>query len=332
MPKAIRMHRTGGPEVLVYEDVDVPAPGPGEVLLRHTAIGVNFADINLRGGAFYLYNPLPLPAILGNEGCGVVEALGEGVSEVKVGDRVAYIAASGTTASPGGYSEKRVIAANKLAPIPDGVSDVQAAASFIKGLTAWAILRNAYKLQAGETILVHAAAGGVSGFLVQWARHLGASVIGTAGDSSKAKLAEALGCDHVILYREQDFVKETRRLHPQGVHAVFDGVGKDTYIRSFDCLRTFGWVVNFGNASGPPEPLDVRMLSQKGSLFTTRVGMGNYIAERERLLAASAELFDLIAKGALKPQVHKTLPLRDAAQAHAELESRKTTGSIVLIP
>lgn len=332
MPKAVRMHRTGGPEVLVYEDVDVAAPGPGEVLLRHTAVGVNFADINLRGGAFYLYAALPLPAILGNEGCGVVEALGEGVSEVRVGDRVAYIAASGTTASPGGYSEQRVIAAQKLAGIPDGVSDVEAAASFIKGLTAWAILRRAYKVSRGDVVLVHAAAGGVSSILVQWAKHLGATVIGTVGDAHKANIARELGCDHIILYRDQDFVSEVRRLFPHGIHAVFDGVGKDTYLRSFDCLRTFGWVVNFGNASGPPEPLDVRMLSQKGSLFTTRVGMGHYIAERDDLIAASAELFDLISRGVLKPRIHATYSLKDAAQAHRDLETRRTTGSVVLIP
>lgn len=332
MPKAVRMHRTGGPDVLVYEDVEVPQPAPGEVLLRHTAIGVNFADINLRGGAFYLYSPLPLPAILGNEGCGVVEALGAGVSEVKVGDRVAYISASGTTASPGGYSEKRVIAAQKLARIPEGVSDIDAAASFIKGLTAWAILRRAYKVAKGDVVLVHAAAGGVSSFLVQWAKHLGAVVIGTAGNEGKAQIARELGCDHVILYRDKDFAAEVRKLYPQGIHAVFDGVGKDTYLRSFDCLRIFGWVVNFGNASGPPELLDVRTLSQKGSLFTTRVGMGHYIAERTDLLAASGELFDLISTGVIKPRVHATYPLMEASQAHRDLETRRTSGSVVLIP
>ncbi len=332
MPRAIRIHETGGPEVLRFEDVEVPPPREGEALLRHTAIGVNFADVNLRGGAFYLYAPLPLPAILGNEGVGVVEALGPGVSEVAVGDRVAYIAASGTTSSPGGYSEQRVIDASRLARIPDGVSDVQAAGSFIKGLTAWAIVRRAYPVKAGDVVLVHAAAGGVGSFLAQWSRHLGATVIGTVGDSGKAAIARENGCDHVILYRETNFVEEVRKLYPRGISAVFDGVGKDTYLQSFDCLRNFGMVVNFGNASGPPPLLDARMLSQKGSLFTTRVGMGHYIAEREDLLMAAAELFDLIATGALRPHIERTYPLKDAAQAHRDLESRKTTGSVVLIP
>ena len=332
MPKAICIHETGGPEVLRWEDVDVPAPGPGEVLLRHTAIGVNFADINLRGGAFYLYSALPLPAILGNEGAGVVEELGPGVSEVSAGDRVAYVAPSGTAASPGGYSEMRVIKAAGLAPIPDGVSDEQAAASFIRGLTASCIVRRAFPVKPGDSVLVHAAAGGVSSFLTQWTKHLGATVIGTVGSEEKARIARANGCDHTILYRETDFVAEVRRLFPQGVSAVFDGVGKDTFLPSLDCLRRFGMLVNFGNASGPPPPLDVRMLSQKGSLVVTRVGMGHFIAEREDLLAASAEMFGLIRSGVLRPNIERTYPLRDAAQAHRDLESRKTTGSAILLP
>lgn len=332
MTKAIRIHRTGGPEVLTWDDVEVAAPGRGEVLLRHTAIGVNFADINLRGGAFYLYNPLPLPAILGNEGVGVVEALGPDVSEVQVGDRVAYVSPSGTSASPGGYSEKRIIVANRLAKIPDNVSDAQAAASFIKGLTAWCIVRRAYPVKAGDVVLVHAAAGGVSSFLTQWSKHLGATVIGTVGSEEKAGIARANGCDHTILYREADFVQEVRKLYPRGVSAVFDGVGKDTFIRSLDCLRPFGMLVNFGNASGPPEPLDVRMLSQKGSLVVTRVGMGNFIAEREALVAASAEMFGLIGDGALRVHVDRSYALKDAAQAHRDIEARKTTGSVILIP
>jgi NADPH2:quinone reductase len=332
MPKAIRIHRTGGPEVLCYEDVEVPPPGQGEVLLRHTAIGVNYADINLRGGAFYLYAPLPLPAILGNEGVGVVEAVGPGVTDFQAGDRVAYIAASGTTSSPGGYSEQRVIDARRLARIPHGVSDSQAAASFIKGLTAWAIVRRAYPIKQGDVVLVHAAAGGVGSFLAQWSKHLGATVIGTVGSADKAKVARENGCDHVILYREIDFVKEVRNLYPKGIAAVFDGVGRDTYLKSFDCLKTFGMVVNFGNASGPPELLDVRMLSQKGSLFTTRVGMGHYIAEPADLEEAAAELFARIADGALRPNIERTYALKDAALAHSDIEARKTTGSVILIP
>ena len=332
MTKAIRIHKTGGPDVLSWDDVDVPAPGPGEVLLRHTAIGVNYADINLRGGAFYLYNPLPLPAILGNEGVGVVEALGEGVTEAAIGDRVAYVSPSGTAASPGGYSEKRVIDARRLAIIPPGVSDEQAAASFIKGLTAWAIVRRAYPVRPGDVVLVHAAAGGVGSFLTQWSKHLGATVIGTAGSVEKARRAAANGCDHTILYRDMDFVQEVRRLFPQGISAVFDGVGKDTFLPSLDCLRPFGMLVNFGNASGPPPLLDVRMLSQKGSLVVTRVGMGHFIAAREDLIAASAEMFALIAAGSLRPHIDRRYPLSQAAQAHRDIESRGTTGSVILVP
>ena len=332
MTKAIRIHATGGPEVLVWEDVDVAAPGPGEVLLRHTAIGVNYADINLRRGTFYLYNPLPMPAILGNEGVGVVETLGPGVTEVKVGDRVAYVSPSGTTASPGSYSERRIIVANRLAKIPENVSDEQAAASFIKGLTAWCIVRRAFPVKPGDVVLVHAAAGGVSSFLTQWSKHLGATVIGTVGSAEKAQIARECGCDHTIRYREQDFVAETRRFFPQGISAVFDGVGKDTFIQSLDCLKPFGMLVNFGNASGPPPPLDVRMLSQKGSLVVTRVGMGHFIAERETLVPAAEEMFGLIARGALKPKIDRTYPLAEAAQAHRDIEQRITTGSVVLIP
>ena len=332
MTKAIRMHATGGPEVLVWEDVEVRAPARGEVLLKHTAIGVNYADINLRRGTFYLYNPLPLPVILGNEGVGVVEALGPDVSEVKVGDRVAYVSPSGTTVSPGSYSEKRVIAADRLARIPDNVSDEQAAGAFIKGLTAWCIVRRAFPVKRGDIVLVHAAAGGVSSFLTQWSKHLGATVIGTIGSAEKAKIAREGGCDHTILYREQDFVAETRKLFPKGISAVFDGVGKDTFLQSLDCLKHFGMLVNFGNASGPPPSLDVRMLSQKGSLVVTRIGMGHFIAERESLVAAANEMFELIARGILVPKVDRTYALPEAAQAHRDIEERKTTGSVVLIP
>ena len=330
--KAIRIHTTGSPEVLVWEDVEVAPPESGEVLLRHTAIGVNYADINLRRGTFYLYNPLPLPAILGNEGVGVVEQLGPDVTEVKVGDRVAYVSPSGSTASPGSYSERRIIAANRLAKIPDNVTDEQAAGAFIKGLTAWCIVRRAFPVRPGEVVLVHAAAGGVSSFLTQWSKHLGATVIGTVGSAEKARVAKNRGCDHTILYREIDFVKETRRLYPQGISAVFDGVGRDTFIQSLDCLRHFGMLVNFGNASGPPPPLDVRMLSQKGSLVVTRIGMGHFIAERDALVQAADELFNLIGKGVLKSNVARTYALRDAAMAHRDIEERRTTGSVVLVP
>jgi NADPH2:quinone reductase len=334
MSKAIRIHANGGPEVLIWEDVEVPEPGRGEALVRHTCIGVNYADINLRRGTFYRanFNAVKLPAILGNEGVGVVEGIGPGVTEVAVGDRVAYICPSGSSASPGGYSEKRVIAAARLARIPDNVTDQQAAGSFIKGLTAWAIVRRTFLVKTGDVVLVHAAAGGVASFLTQWSKYLGAEVIGTVGSVDKAATAKANGCDHTILYRETDFVKEVRRLYPEGISAVFDGVGKDVFIPSLDCLKYFGMLVNFGNASGAPPPVDVRSLSDKGSLIVTRIGMGNFIEKRPDLVAASAEMFGLVSSGVLKVSIDRTYPLRDAAQAHRDIEDRKTSGSVVLIP
>jgi NADPH2:quinone reductase len=322
----------GGPEVLSWDDVDVPLPGRGEVVLRHTAIGVNYADINLRRGTFYLYDKLPLPAVLGNEGAGVVEAIGSDVTELAVGDRVAYVNASGSTTSPGSYSERRIMPADRLVKIPDGVSDEQAAASVLKGLTAWSIVRRAFPVQPGQVVLVHAAAGGVSSFLTQWSRHLGATVIGTVGNAEKAAVAKADGCAHVILYRETDFVAETRRLYPGGISAVFDGVGKDTFLPSLDCLKQLGMLVNFGNASGPPPLLDVRMLSQKGTLFVTRVGVGHFLTERAALVAATSELFGLIANGTIKVHIAGRYPLRDAAQAHRDLENGRTIGSLILNP
>jgi NADPH2:quinone reductase len=332
MTKAIRIHATGGPEVLSWDDVDVPSPGRGEVVLRHTAIGVNYADVNLRRGNFYLYDKLPLPAVLGNEGAGVVEAIGPDVTELAVGDHVAYVNASGSTASPGSYSERRIIGADRLVKIPDGVSDEQAAASLLKGLTAWCIVRRAFPVQPGQVVLVHAAAGGVSSFLTQWSRHLGATVIGTVGNAEKAEIAKADGCAHVILYREKDFVAETRRLYPGGISAVFDGVGKDTFLPSLDCLKPLGMLVNFGNASGPPPLLDVRMLSQKGTLFVTRVGLGHFLTERAALVAATSELLGLIANGTIKVHIARKYPLREAAQAHRDLESGRTVGSLILTP
>ncbi len=332
MPKAIRIYENGGPEVLRWEDVDVLPPGRGEVLLRHTAVGLNYADVNLRRGGFYIHATLPLPAILGNEAAGVIEGLGPGVTEFKAGDRVAYVSPSGMTNSPGGYSEARTIEAARLVKIPDGVSDRQAAASLLKGLTAWCILRPTFEVKPGHTILVHAAAGGVSSLLVQWCKHLGATVIGTVGNAEKAKAARADGCDHTILYREVDFVAEVKRLVPAGVSAVFDGVGKDTFLPSLECLDPFGTLVNFGNASGAPPPLDIRVLANAGAQKVTRVGMGFFFTERTVLVAAAGELFGLIKQGVLTPRIERTYALRDAAQAHRDLESRQTTGSVVLLP
>ena len=279
MPKAIRIYENGGPEVLRWEDVDVPQPGPGEVLLRHTAVGLNYADVNLRNGTFYIHTKLPLPAILGNEGAGVVEGLGSNVDNVKVGDRVVYVSPSGMM-PPGSYSQLRVINADQLVRIPENISDQQAAAAFLKGLTAWCIVRRIFPVRPGHAILIHAAAGGVASFLVQWSKHLGATVVGTVGSVEKARAARAAGCDHIVQYREVDFVREVNLLFPDGVSAVFDGVGKDTFLPSLECLDPFGTLVNFGNASGAPPPLDVRFLGTRGSQIVTRMGMGFFFKDR----------------------------------------------------
>lgn len=332
MPKAIRIYENGGPEVLRWEDVEVSAPGQGEVLLRHTAIGLNYADVNLRRGTFYIHMKLPLPAILGNEGAGVVEGLGPGVTDLKAGDRVVYVSPSGMADSPGAYSELRTIEADRLFKIPDGISDQQASAAFLKGLTAWCIVRRIFPVRPGHTILVHAAAGGVSSFLTQWSKHLGATVAGTVGSAEKAHAAREAGCDHVILYREVDFVSEVNRLFPGGVSAVFDGVGKDTFLPSLNCLDPFGTLVNFGNASGPPPPLDIRLLGTRGSQMVTRMGMGYFFRDRRTLISAAGEMFNLVRQGVLKTRIERTYPLRDAARAHRDLEDRQTVGSVILVP
>jgi NADPH2:quinone reductase len=311
--------------------VDVPPPGRGEVLLRHTAVGLNYADVNLRNGTFYIHTKLPLPATLGNEGAGLVEDLGSGVDNVKAGDRVVYVSPSGMT-PPGSYSELRVIKADQLVKIPDGISNQQAAAAFLKGLTAWCIVRRIFPVRPGHIILIHAAAGGVASFLCQWSKHLGATVIGTVGSIEKAEAARASGCDHTILYREVDFVREVNRLFPAGVSAVFDGVGKDTFLPSLDCLDPFGTLVNFGNASGPPPPLDIRLLGNRGSQMVTRMGMGFFFRDRRVQDEAAKEIFDLMIRGILTARIDRTYPLREAAQAHRDLEGRRTMGSVVLLP
>jgi len=329
--KAIRIYQNGGPEVLRWEDVDVPQPGPGEVLLRHTAVGLNYADVNLRNGTFYIHTKLPLPAILGNEGAGVVEGLGSNVDNVKVGDRVVYVSPSGM-APPGSYSQLRVIEADQLVQSPDNISDQQAAAAFLKGLTAWCIVRRVFPVRPRHTILIHAAAGGVASFLCQWSKHLGATVVGTVGSAEKAHAARAAGCDHIILYREVDFVREVNLLFPDGVSAVFDGVGKDTFLPSLQCLDPFGTLVNFGNASGTPPPLDIRLLGARGSQMVTRMGMGFFFKDRQIQAKAAEEVFELMSKGVLRARIERTYPLCEAAQAHRDLEGRRTMGSVVLIP
>ena len=324
MVKAIRIHKTGGPEVLTWEDVDVPAPKQGEALVRHTAIGLNYIDTYQRSGLY----PLPLPTSLGGEGAGVVEAVGPGVTEVAVGDRVAY-----GNAPPGAYAEKRVLPAHRLVKIPEGISDQQAASMMLKGLTTHYLIRKIFKVKSGDTILMHAAAGGVGLILCQWAKHLGATVIGTVGGEDKAALAKAHGCDHVINYRKENFTQRVKEITGgKGLPVVFDGVGKDTFEGSLDCLWPTGLMVSFGNASGAVPPVNILLLSQKGSLFLTRPTLATYVAKREDLVANAAELFDVVRKGAVKIEINQTHPLKDAERAHRDLEGRKTTGSTVLLP
>lgn len=324
MAHAIRIHETGGPEVLRWEEVPVAAPGPGELHVRHTAIGLNYIDTYHRAGLY----KLPLPVAIGQEAAGVVVATGPGVTGFKPGDRIAY-----GNGPMGGYAEERVIPADKVVKIPDGVDDRTAAAIMLKGLTSWYLLRRTFPVQPGQTILFHAAAGGVGQIACQWARHLGATVIGTAGGPEKTALAREAGCDHVIDYNTEDFVARVREITGgKGVPVVYDGVGRTTFQGSLDCLAPRGMMVTFGNASGPVDPISPLILSQKGSLYLTRPTLGSYIAERSEHEAAAAELFDVVASGAVKISIAQTYPLRDAAQAHRDLEARKTTGSTVLIP
>ena len=324
MPHAIRIHRTGGPEVLQWEAVDVPSPAPGEVRVRHAAVGLNFIDTYHRTGLY----PLPLPAGIGLEGAGTVEALGEGVSDLQVGDRVAY--AGGPV---GAYAEVRNIPAHRLLKLPDGIDFDTAAAMMLQGLTAAYLLRKTYRVQPGDAVLIHAAAGGVGLIACQWAKALGAKVIGTVGSAAKAELARAHGCDHVINYSTENFTQRVREITGgEGVAVVYDGVGKDTFMGSLDSLRPMGMMVTYGNASGPVPPLDLLLLSQKGSLFVTRPTLMNYTARREDLLALGEELFAMVVAGKVKIEVHQRYALRDAARAHIDLEARKTTGSTILIP
>ncbi|MBK6406790.1 MAG: quinone oxidoreductase [Holophagales bacterium] len=323
MTHAIRIHQTGGPEVLRWEEVEIGPPGPGEVRLRHTAIGLNFIDTYHRSGLY----PLPLPAIPGSEGAGVVEEIGAGVSEVKPGDRVAY-------AGPvGAYAEERLVPAHRLVPLPEDVDDRVAAAAMLKGMTARYLLRRTHRVEAGETILLHSAAGGVGLIAAQWAKSLGATVIGTVSTEAKAALARDAGCDHVVVTSRESFVARVKEITGgAGVRVVYDAVGKDTFEGSLDCLAPLGLMVSFGNASGPVPPISPLLLAQKGSLFLTRPTLMTYTARREDLLATAADLFAVIRSGAVKVRIDATFPLREAAAAHAALEGRRTTGSTVLLP
>jgi NADPH2:quinone reductase len=322
--RAIRFHAHGGPEVLRLETVEVPEPGPGHALVRHTAIGVNFIDIYHRTGLY----PLPLPSGIGIEAAGVVEAVGAGVHKVKVGDRV------GVASGPiGAYCERRVVPADRLVPLPDAISDEAAAASLLKGMTAEYLIQRTFAVQPGQTVLFHAAAGGVGRIACQWLAHLGVTVIGTVGSDAKAEIARASGCAHPIVYTREDFVARVREITGgTGVPVVYDSVGKDTLLRSLDCLAPRGLLVSFGNASGKPDPVDLLLLSQKGSLYVTRPTLATYVAGREDLLASARAVFDVIARGVVDARPSLRLPLASAADAHRALESRATTGSIVLVP
>jgi NADPH2:quinone reductase len=323
MTKAIRIHANGGPEVMQWEDVPTPEPGPGEALIRHAAVGLNYIDVYFRSGLY----KAPLPATLGMEGAGTVLAIGPGVTEVAPGDRVAY--AGGPI---GAYATERVIAADRLVKVPAAIDFTTAAAMMLQGMTAQYLLRRTYRVQPGETILVHAAAGGVGLILCQWAKHLGATVIGVVSTEAKAELAKANGADHVII-GHANLPAEVKRITGGAMVPVsYDSVGKDTFMASIDSLAPLGLMVSYGNASGPVPPVDLSLLSAKGSLFLTRPTLATYTTKRADLEHVTSELFDVVAKGVVKIQVNQTFPLHDAAAAHIALEARKTTGSTVLVP
>jgi NADPH2:quinone reductase len=325
MIKVIRMHRTGGPEVLVWEDADPGSPGPGEARVVHEAVGLNFIDVYHRTGLY----PLPsLPAVPGMEGAGVVDALGEGVTDLKKGDRVAYAGLP-----PGAYAQVRCMPAHRLVKLPDAIPARVAAAMMLQGMTARYLLRGCYPVKAGDRILVHAAAGGVGSILCQWARDIGAEIFGTVGSEEKAAIARKNGCTHPILYGRDDFVEKVRELTGgRGVDVVYDSVGQATFLKSLDCLRPLGTMVSFGQASGSVEPFNIGTLAAKGSLFLTRPSLMTYTAKREDLLAHARDLFEVVERGAVTIRIFREYALADAARAHQDLEARKTSGSCILIP
>jgi len=321
MSRAIRVRAVGGPEVLQWDEIEVGEPGPGQIRLRQEAAGLNYIDVYHRTGLY----PQPLPFVPGVEGAGVVEAVGPKVTNVKVGDRVAY-------GGPiGGYAEVRLIPADRVVKLPDAISFEEAAAMMLQGLTAHMLLRAVYSVKAGDTILIHAAAGGVGLIVCQWAKALGATVIGTVGSDEKAELARAHGCDHPIVYTRQDFVAEVERITGgEKLPVVYDGVGRETFMKSLDCVRPRGLMVSFGNASGPVDPFPIAILAQKGSLFLTRPGMYEYTATSTELHRSAADLFEAVISGKVKIEVRQRFPLKDAAQAHRAIEARKTSGSTIL--
>jgi NADPH:quinone reductase len=321
--KAIQVQKVGGPEVLVHAEVPVPKPKPDEAVVKISAAGINFIDVYFREGRY----PVPLPFIPGQEAAGVVSDVGQNVKSVKSGDRVAY------TGIPGGYAEFAAVPANRLVLVPEGITDQQAAATMLQGMTAHYLAHSTYPLKKGEIVLIHAAAGGVGLLLVQMAKNLGARVIGTAGSEEKAKLARAAGAEEVILYRQLDFEEETKRLSDgQGVHVVYDGVGKSTFDKGLNVLRPRGYMVLFGAASGAVSPVDTDKLRQKGSLFLTRPSLTNYITTREELEQRATDVMSMISAGKLKLRIEHVFKLHEAAQAHRDLENRKTTGKLLLIP
>jgi NADPH:quinone reductase len=324
MAHAIRIHQPGGPEVMQWEEITTGDPGPGQARVRHTAVGVNYIDTYHRSGLY----KLPMPTGLGSEAAGVVEAVGQGVTDIKPGDRVAY-----SGGAPGSYAEVRVMPVDRLVKLPDGVSDRTAATLMLKGLTTQYLFRQTYPLKSGETILFHAAAGGVGLIACQWARALGVTMIGTVGSDEKAKIAKEHGCAHTIVYTREDYVARVKELtNGKGVPVVYDGVGKAMFPATLDCLSPRGLYVVFGNASGPVPPFDVMMLTAKGSLYVTRPTLVTYTSTRPALLAMAEEMFGLVKAGKIVNEARQTYALKDAAQAHRDLEGRKTTGSTVLIP
>jgi NADPH2:quinone reductase len=323
MSKAVRYHKQGGPEVMQYEDVQVGDPGPGQARIRHSAIGVNFVDIYQRSGLY----PMQLPQVAGNEAAGVVEAIGQGVTELKPGDRIAY------TGLPGSYCEVRVVPADRLVKLPEGITEEQAASMMLKGLTVHYLIHTTYPVKKGETVLWHAAAGGVGLIACQWLKHLGVTVIGTAGSDEKCALAKAHGAEHVVNYSRENFVERVQAITGgKKVPVVYDSVGKSTWEGSLECLRPRGLMVSFGNASGPVAPVNLGILQAKGSLYVTRPTLATHIASRADLVQRAGDLFDVVKGGKVKIETTQRYKLADAQQAHRDLEGRKTTGSIVLQP
>ena len=325
MVAAVRVHKHGGPDVLTVDDIDVPAPGQGQLKLKQHAIGVNFIDTYFRVGMYP--SPVGMPFVSGNEGAGEVTAIGPGVTDIKVGDRVGYVAPLGA------YAAERLLPADRAVKLPDNITYEQAAAMMLKGMTVQYLLNRTYKVGKGTIILVHAAAGGVGLIACQWANHIGATVIGTVGSKDKAELAKKNGAHHTILYRDEDFVAKVKEITSGKLcDVVYDGIGKDTFPASLDCLRPMGYFVSFGSASGAIEAFNINLLQAKGSLFATRPTLNHYAAKREDLVATAKDLFEKVGSGAVKiPASHK-YALKDAANAHKDLEGRKTTGSVVLIP